>query len=162
MSPEMWRKYLKPCFRQIFGLCRDAGSYVFLHTDGHILEIIPDLIECGVTVVNPQFRANGLDGLVETCKGKIAVSLDLDRQMFPFCTPQDIDNQVRESIERLGSREGGLMLQAECAPDVPLENIEAIAMAMEKHRLRCFRSLALTDPEQNSIIRLRLSQWAVR
>jgi len=135
MSPKMWRKYLKPCFAKIFGACRQAGAHVYLHTDGHILEIIADLIECGVTIINPQVRANTIDGLVKECKGKVCVSLDLDRQMFPFCKPKDVDEHIKETIIRLGSKEGGLMLGAECAPDVPLENIEAICLAMEKYRL---------------------------
>ena len=54
MSPEHFRKYLKPCYAQIFGMCRDAGIHVYFHSDGHILEVIDDLIECGVTVINPQ------------------------------------------------------------------------------------------------------------
>jgi uroporphyrinogen-III decarboxylase len=135
MSPEHFRKYLKPCYKKIFGACRDAGAHVYLHSDGHILEIIDDLIECGVTVLNPQIRANTLDGLVEKCKGKVAVNLDLDRQLFPFCTPEEIDEHVREAVVKLGSKEGGLMLTAECEPDVPLENIEAICQALEKYRL---------------------------
>jgi len=135
MSPEHFRKYLKPCYAKIFGACRDAGAHVYLHSDGHILEIIDDLIECGVTVINPQIRANTLDGLVKTCKGKVAVNLDLDRQLFPFCTPEEIDEHVKEAVVKLGSKEGGLMLTAECEPDVPLENIEAICQALEKYRL---------------------------
>jgi len=135
MSPEHFRKYLKPCYAKIFGACRDAGAHVYLHSDGHILEIIDDLIECGVTVINPQIRANTLDGLVKTCKGKVAVNLDLDRQLFPFCTPEEIDEHVKEAVVKLGSKEGGLMLTAECEPDVPLENIEAVCQALEKYRL---------------------------
>jgi len=135
MSPKLWRKYLKPCFAKIFGACRDIGAHVYLHTDGHIIEIIPDLIECGVTVLNPQIRANGIDGLVQMCKGKVAVNLDLDRQLFPFCTPEDIHEHIKETVVKLGSKEGGLMLSAECEPDVPLENIEAICQALEKYRL---------------------------
>ncbi|MCD6507939.1 hypothetical protein J7M22_15130 [Candidatus Poribacteria bacterium] len=133
MSPEHFRKYLKPCYAQIFGMCRDAGIHVYFHSDGHILEVIDDLIECGVTVVNPQIRANTLDGLVKVCKGKVCVNLDLDRQLFPFCTPKDIDEHIREAVVKLGSKQGGLMLVAECEPDVPLENIEAICQALEKY-----------------------------
>jgi hypothetical protein len=62
------------------------------------------------------------------------VNLDLDRQLFPFCTPEDIDAHVREAVEKLGSPEGGLWLLAECGPDVPLANIEAICQALEKYR----------------------------
>jgi len=134
MSPEKWRKYLKPCYMRVYQACCRAGLYVYMHTDGHIYEIIPDLVDCGVKVVNPQVRANGLDNLARVCKGKVCVNLDLDRQMFPFCTPADIEAHVVESIEKLGAPEGGLWLMAECAPDVPLENIEAICTALEKHR----------------------------
>ena len=133
ISPEKWRQYLKPCFAQIYAPVREAGHLVYMHTDGHIIEIIPDLIDCGVNVVNPQFRANGLDNLAAVAKGKICIDLDLDRQMFPFCTPADIDAQIEESVRRLGAREGGLWVKAEVGPDVSLENIEAICASLEKH-----------------------------
>ena len=136
ISPAHFRKYLiEPCFSKLFGACKDIGAHVYLHSDGHILEIIGDLVECGVTVINPQIRANTLDGLVKECKGKVCVNLDLDRQLFPFCTPRDIDEHIKEATMKLGSREGGLMLHAECEPDVPLENIEAICQSLEKYRL---------------------------
>jgi hypothetical protein len=107
-----------------------------MHTDGRITDIIPDLIECGVDVLNPQFRANGLDGLVRTCKGKVCINLDLDRQMFPFATPAQIDAHVRDAVEALGDPSGGLWLLAEIGMEVPLENVEAIACALERHRDR--------------------------
>ncbi|MHC4563692.1 MAG: uroporphyrinogen decarboxylase family protein [Planctomycetota bacterium] len=135
VSPAKWRKYLKPCFAKLFGMCHDGGGHsVFLHTDGCIVEIIADLIECGVDVLNPQIRANGLDNLVRECKGKVTVNLDLDRQGFPFFTPEQIDDHVREAVEALGSPDGGLQLSAEVDDGVPLENVEAICQALEKYR----------------------------
>jgi hypothetical protein len=134
ISPAKWRRYLKPCFAAIYERVHAAGKSVYMHTDGHILPIIADLIDCGVNVVNPQVRANGLDGLVREAKGKVCVDLDLDRQLFPFCGPADIDAHVREAVERLGAPEGGLWLKAECGPDVPLANIEAIFVALERYR----------------------------
>jgi len=134
MSPETWRKYLKPCFAAIYKPFRDAGHYVYMHTDGHILEIIPDLVDCGVNIVNPQFRANDIDELAKICRGKVCYDLDLDRQLFPFCTPAGIEAHIEESVRKLGSPEGGLWVKAEVGPDVPLENIEAICMALEKYR----------------------------
>jgi len=134
ISPVAWRKYLKPCYKKLYDLCHHKGSYVFMHTDGHILPIIGDLIDCGVNVINPQVRANGLAGLAAECKGKVCVSLDLDRQLFPFCTPAEIDTHVREVVEALGSPQGGLWLHAEIGPDVPLENVEAICGALERYQ----------------------------
>jgi uroporphyrinogen-III decarboxylase len=105
-----------------------------MHSDGHIVEIIPDLVECGVNVINPQVRANGLERLAEVCKGVVCVDLDLDRQLFPFATPAEIDAHVRQAVQVLGGPQGGLWLKAECGPDVPLENIEAICTALERYR----------------------------
>jgi hypothetical protein len=134
VSPRQWRKYLKPCFAQIYRPFREAGRPIYMHTDGHIVEIIPDLIEVGVKVLNPQSRANGLDNLARVCKGKVCVDLDLDRQLFPFATPAEIDAHVREAVEKLALPVGGLWLKAEIGFDVPLENIEALCAALERYR----------------------------
>ena len=48
VSPEMWRRYIKPGYEAITGQCRDRDVPVYLHTDGHILEIIGDLVDVGV------------------------------------------------------------------------------------------------------------------
>jgi uroporphyrinogen decarboxylase len=134
ISPAKWRKYLKPCYAQIYKPFREAGRYIYMHSDGHIFEIIPDLVDCGVNVINPQVRANGLDNLAAVCKGRVCVDLDLDRQLFPFATPQQIDDHVRQAVETLGSPQGGLWLKAEIGFDVPLENVDAICAALTKYR----------------------------
>lgn len=135
ISPAKWRKYIKPALATIYKPAKDAGVAVFMHTDGHIVPIIKDLLEIGVDVINPQYRANGLDSLVAECKGKVCVNLDLDRQLFPFASPEEIDLHVLECVKAMGAPEGGLWLIAECAPDVPLENIEAICSAFEKYSI---------------------------
>ena len=132
ISPFHWRRYLKPCYAKIFGACREKGVYVYLHSDGHILEIIEDLIECGVNIINPQIRANGLEGLEKVAKGKVCINLDLDRQLFPFATPREIRSHIRKVVDVLGLEKGGLMLNAECEPDVSLENIETILQVLEE------------------------------
>ena len=134
IAPETWRAYLKPCYKRLYGMCHERGHLVYMHSDGHILDIILDLVECGVDVINPQFRANGIDNLVAVCKGKVCVDLDLDRQLFPFCTPADIDAHVAEAVQKLGSPEGGLWLKAEIDDGVPLENVEAVCAALMKYR----------------------------
>jgi hypothetical protein len=133
ISPRSWRRWLKPAFTDIVGAFRDAGHWVYLHTDGNILEIIPDLIECGVSVLNPQVGANGLEALAETCKGRVCVDLDLDRQQFPFWSAAEIHAHVDEAVRVLDDPHGGLWLKAEIGPDVPMANIEAIFEALDRH-----------------------------
>jgi uroporphyrinogen decarboxylase len=132
ISPAMWRRYIKPSFARLFSLGVEAGLPVRMHTDGYILDIIPDLIECGVTLLNPQIRPNGVDGLRRTARGKVAIDQDLDRQLFPFATPSQIEDHIGEVYEGLYNPAGGLMLYAECEPDLSLEQIEAICTALER------------------------------
>jgi len=136
ISPEKFRKYIKPMFKKIFTACRRAGTHVNLSSDGRLLEIVDDLVECGVSMHDPQFRANTLEGIAEAYKGKMCINLDLDRQMFAFCQPEDITRQVRDVVETLNAPEGGLMIWGVVSGgNVPLENIEAICEAMETYCL---------------------------
>lgn len=129
---DRFREFLLPGYRRQFGVGRRAGTQVYLHSDGRIVDLIPDLVDAGVAIINPQVGCNGLADLAEVCRGKVCVNLDLDRQgVLPLGSPGDIREHVREAIEKLGSAAGGLMLYGECEPDVPLENIEALCTAME-------------------------------
>jgi len=137
ISPAKFRKYIKPMFKEIFTTCRRAGTHVSFSSDGCLLEIVDDLVECGVSLHDPQLRANGLDGIARAYRGKMCINLDLDRQMFPFCKPRDIRQMVKEVVEKLDSPEGGLMLLASIfGADVPLENIEALCQAFEEFCLK--------------------------
>ncbi|MCL2884468.1 MAG: hypothetical protein FWF49_03155 [Oscillospiraceae bacterium] len=139
ISPAHFRKYLKPMFADLFGMCKQAGIRVRLSSDGNIVPLADDLAEAGVTAHDPQFRACGLENIAHYYLGKIVILLDLDRQMFEFCTPQDIDDQVRTSVGRLYRPEGGLMVFAWIHGNVPAANIEAIAKAMEKYCIQGIR-----------------------
>lgn len=134
IGAERWRKYLKPCYSRLYGRVRETGRYVYMHTDGRIFEIMPDLQECGVSMINPQVGANGLDNLERVCKGKIPILLDLDRQFIPFATPSQITDHVRECVERLWLPEGGLALGLELNYETSLENMAAALDALRKFR----------------------------
>ena len=75
ISPASFRKYIKPMFSEIFERVRNAGTHVYLSSDGHLLEIVDDLIECGVSVHDPQFRADKT-GVVHVAIGKASMTAD--------------------------------------------------------------------------------------
>jgi hypothetical protein len=131
---EKWVKYMKPCFAALYAKTHEAGKLVYMHTDGCIWEIMRDLQETGVDMVNPQYRANGLENLVRVCRGKIPINLDLDRQLLPFATPASIEEHIRECVEALYLPQGGLGINLELGRDVGLDVIEAAIAALEKYR----------------------------
>ena len=135
MAPDTWRKLIKPAYSRIFGLARERGATVHLHTDGYIVDLIPDLIEVGVTELNPQDLVNGLDNLVRLAKGKVHIALDIDRQSVTvFGTPEEIDVHIETCVRALGSPGGGLSMIWGVYPGTPIENIEATVRVMDKYR----------------------------
>jgi uroporphyrinogen decarboxylase len=136
MSPELFRKHIKPTYKALFRTCRDAGARVSYSSDGNLLMIVDDLIECGVSLHDPQFRANTLEGIVKAYKGKMCAMVDLDQQgILPFGTPPQVDAHVRKVVEAMNSPEGGLMVYAEIHPTYPLANISALCDALEAYCL---------------------------
>ena len=134
IGAEKWRKYLKPCFTKIFKQCKDDCRLVYLHTDGNICEIMTDLVECGVDMINIEYRSMGLDNIERICKGKIPIDLYLEQQLFPFGTPDDMRKHVEETVKRLYLPEGGFAMRLEISPEIPLENIEALLDAVNEYR----------------------------
>jgi len=53
MSPDMWRRFLRPGFEAFVQLGKRYGCKVAHHSCGSIQPIIPDLIECGLDILNP-------------------------------------------------------------------------------------------------------------
>jgi uroporphyrinogen decarboxylase len=134
MRPKMFRKYLKPAYAKMFQPFRKAGIPVRYSSDGNLLEIVDDLIECGVSAHDPQLSVNTLDGIVRAYKGRMCAIVDFGQEIV-LLTPKEIKDNIKEIVAKLGSPQGGLVLRAWAIPDVPLENVETFCTAAEQY---CF------------------------
>jgi len=135
ISPAAFHKWIAPAYRKLMQPCRRAGTYVYLHSDGYIMELMDELLACGVDIINPQDLCNGIDNLVEHVKGRMCISLDIDRQkIVPFGTRQEIHDLIEEEVRKLGSPQGGLQMVAGIYPPTPPENVDALCEALEKFR----------------------------
>ncbi|AQT68739.1 methylcobalamin:coenzyme M methyltransferase [Anaerohalosphaera lusitana] len=134
ISPEMFRKYIGPVYERLMDPARQAGCIIHMHSDGCVRDLVDELLRDGVDAVNIQDLVNGIDWIRDNLTGRVCVDLDIDRQdITPHSTPANIDALIREEVERLGSREGGLMMIYGLYPGVPRENVVALADAMERY-----------------------------
>jgi uroporphyrinogen decarboxylase len=131
MSPATFRKYLKPAYSEMFTACRHAGAHVWYSSDGHMLPVVNDLVECGVSLHDPQVRANTIEGIAGAYKGKMCALVDIDEQMLPYCAPEEIKQQIRQVRDAMYLPQGGLMIYCIPSPDVPLQNVEALCSGWE-------------------------------
>ena len=134
ISPELFRRYIKPAYQKMMNMARSAGKIVHMHSDGDIRTLVDDIIDGGCQVINLQDLVNGIDWIAERFRGRTCVELDVDRQNVTcFGSPKDIDDLIREEVEKIGTPEGGLMLIYGLYPGTPMKNAEAVACAMEKY-----------------------------
>lgn len=134
LSPDHFRRYIKPSYQRMIGLARQAGKIVHMHSDGDIRLLADDIIDGGVDALNLQDPVNGVDWIAENLKGRVCIDLDIDRQKItPYGTPAQVNALIRDEIAKLGSKDGGLMMIYGLYPGVPLENVRAVMDAMEKY-----------------------------
>lgn len=134
MSPELWRKYLKPRMAKLIReyKAKRPDILVAYHSCGYIEPVIEDLIEIGLDVLNP-IQPLAMDPAVIKQKygkklsfwGAICV-----QKTLPHGTEQDIRKEVLLRKETIGEGGGYLMSPAHTIQaDTSLENVLAFYKA---------------------------------
>ena len=137
MSPAMWRRWFKPRLAKIITTAKaiKPDIHIFYHSDGDCQAIIPELVEIGVTVLNP---------IQPECMDPAQIKIEFgDRLAFwgaigtqstmPFGTPEKVRAVVKERIETVGKGGGFLIAPSHILePEVPWENVIAFIEAVQE------------------------------
>lgn len=128
ISPEMWRTYFRPMYQDYIDIAKRRGKKIFMHSDGYILDILPDLVEMGLDAVNSQIFCMGAENMRHLA-GKITFWGEIDRQhLLVEGTPADIRRAVAQVREALW-RDGGCIAQCEFGPGADPDNVYAVFQA---------------------------------
>lgn len=122
VNPELWRSLFKPMYREYAEIAKKYGKKLFMHSDGYILDIYPDLIEIGVDAVNSQIFCMGVEQLSQFA-GKITFWGEIDRQ---YTLSRGSLKDVEESVKRVYThlyKDGGCIAQCEFGPGALGENV---------------------------------------
>ncbi len=129
MSPAHWRKFIKPCIRQMYERVHAHGKYVVIHSCGKVDSVFPDLIECGLNVFNP-FQPEVMD--VAEMKRRFGATLTFfggisTQRLLPYGTPDEVRREVRWLLDTIGKDGGYIAAPAHAIPgDARPENIAAM------------------------------------
>ncbi len=136
-QPDLWRAIMKPRWARIIASARahKPDIHVWYHSDGNIWDILDDLVEIGITILNP---------VQPECMDPTAVRKRMGKRLafdgcigtqttFPFGTPEKMRRVVLEMAEALDARNGGLMLSPThvLEPEIPPENVIAFFEACD-------------------------------
>jgi len=134
-SPDFYRRVLFPWFRRYGEVAASRNMPLIYHCDGVIWDIIPDLIDCGITALQP-IEPKAMD-IVEVSRKwgrhlSLIGNIDLGRTLTRG-TPQEVEAEVRQRIREIAPG-GGYCLGSSnsVASYVPLTNYKAMIEATLK------------------------------
>jgi len=132
MSPDTWRRMVKPFLKQNADVGKKYGLYVAFHSCGAIRPIITDLIEIGVDVLNPiQCNCPGMNPLeLKKEFGKnLAFMGGVDTQgVLPNGSAAQVRKATADLLKGMTADGGGYIFAAShtVPPETPDRNIFAM------------------------------------
>ncbi len=138
ISPEIYRTLIKPVYKKYYDFIRSkTNAKIFYHSCGNVTDLLDDFIDNGLDIINPvQVSAmKDTSGLKKKYGDRLVFWGGIDTQhVLPKGSIEDVEEEVRRRIHDLGAG-GGLVLAAvhNIQPDVPAQNIIAMAEAVKKY-----------------------------
>ena len=131
ISEKMWREFIRPCHARMVEVAQQYNVPVMYHCDGAIYPLLNDLIEMGVSVLNPvQADAAGMEPqrLKDEYGERLSFHGGIDIiKTLPRGTTDDVRAEVRERVRVLGKNGGYVMASSHhIQSDTPLDNVFAM------------------------------------
>ncbi len=130
ISPQTWRKWYKPLWREIFDICHANGAKVWLHSCGYCRPLVEDFIEIGADILNPLppyvKDSDPLD--MKQCYGEqLTFDGGVDQMnVLVQGTPLQVREEVKQRLKQLAPGGGYIIGPSQVfSQDVPLENVIA-------------------------------------
>ncbi|MGQ9661527.1 MAG: uroporphyrinogen decarboxylase family protein [Kiritimatiellia bacterium] len=134
IAPESWRAIWKPRYARVYKAAHEAGLLTFLHSCGHIVDILDDFIEIGLDVIQMDQQENmGLELLGNRFGGRITFWCPVDIQnTMVRGTLDEIRAYCRRMVRVLGRPNGGFIAKWYADPAAVGHRPEAIAAMCEE------------------------------
>jgi len=133
LSPGLFDEFVLPWFKEFTGQGQRHGYQVILHSCGSIHRVIGRLVDAGVNCLHPlQAKARNMEAetLARDFGGKIAFMGGVDTQrVLNHGTPAEVNEEVRRVRHILGPHLIVSPSHEAILPDVPPQNIAAMAEA---------------------------------
>lgn len=109
MSPEMWKEFFEPAVQEIVAYMHEKGLLVQFHSCGYIMDIVGNLVNCGVDALEIQ-DVNDLKKIKKDYGDKVVIvsGIDAVRQASKGKTHEEILNMAKDVYRELLKGDGFL------------------------------------------------------
>jgi uroporphyrinogen decarboxylase len=136
MSPESFRRFIKPRLARMIEPIKKAGIRVMFHSCGYIYDILGDLKEIGVDSVWPQLAVHDMEKLAKHCRElKLASALHLNvSEVMSRGTPEMVRENFKKMNNAFKPEKGGFWHYIEVYLGFPFENIQTLVELIARGR----------------------------
>lgn len=101
MGYDIWKEFIYPRLKRMYGHVKDAGKYVMIHSCGDVDELFDDLIAIGLDSFNP-FQPEVMDvyELLPRYRGRLTFHGGLSMQkVLPYGTPEEVRMESQRLLQ---------------------------------------------------------------
>jgi uroporphyrinogen-III decarboxylase len=138
LPPKLFRQFFKPRYARVYQEAHRHGMLTFLHSCGHIADLLDDLIEAELDVIQMDQQENmGMENLARRFGGRLCFWCPVDiQQTMVFGGIEDVRSYARKLMYTLGNFNGGFIAQWYASPQAvnhSQEKINAMAETFVKY-----------------------------
>jgi len=101
-NPFFLKKYIFTFYKKVAELVHSKDIPIILHSDGNILGILSDLIECGIDAIQPiEPQTMSIEEIKKHFGGKIALIGNIDINILAKGTPKEVRSEVYKLIQKI-------------------------------------------------------------
>jgi uroporphyrinogen decarboxylase len=137
IDPQVWRKVFKPRYAKISNQIHKRGLDFWLHSDGKIEEIIPDLIEIGVDVFNLNTpRLLGIREFGQRFGGQACFCIYMDMQKTAVSgTPEELVKDAHDLVDYWSNERGSRVLAMDYRGNEIYQGVYSQEEILERKRI---------------------------
>lgn len=142
ISPEKWRRIIKPHTKRIYDCAKSLGIIIDQHSCGKIESIVGDMIEIGADCWNPCQPCNDLAGLKRKYGSGICFVGGVDSQFVldnPLAGAQEVVEEVKRRIDEMALPNGGYILGPSHMVPFDPEKLEAMNRTVKEYGREIYR-----------------------
>ena len=138
LSPKMFREFITPYLAKIIDEIRKMGGYAIKHTDGNIMPILDQLIECRPHAIHSLDPMAGVDIAVVkkiTSEAGVAICGNVNCALMQTGTDEEVRQSALYALEH-GKPGGGYFYTTSNVPfrGLPAERYQRILDIWKEHR----------------------------
>ena len=133
VSPDIFKEFFQPRYARVYEYARERNILCFLHSCGHISELLDGLIEAGLNVIQMDQQENmGVENLANRFGGRLCFWCPVDiQQTMVNGTLDDIRAYAHKLVDSFGKFNGGFISIWYSSPDAVGHSQERIAAMCE-------------------------------